>query len=145
LKTYRCAICDGLIPTDRAEAALSRGYEPRYDKDTCANTGAIRRYREAPLRDWAAEVYAQLRATLGGDADQQDESRQIYGSGIFGYAMDYKPAGERGMVVWQVTHKARPRVQRSYRCRWRSSDSAIVAVELVNIYQELAKGAPRRA
>ncbi len=36
-KTYRCIVCDGVIDPLRAQRALDRGQEPKYDERACGD------------------------------------------------------------------------------------------------------------
>lgn len=93
---------------------------------------------EATFLRWAETAFMLIQDELGGAAGQTGLTRR-FGKADFFCAMDYKPAGDRGIAQFIVQiANGRGRVRRSTRrYDWRSTHAITVAREALADYHEL--------
>ena len=112
---------------------------PRRDSTVTSNA----QNPQSDYRAWIEAIFAALCNALGGDHDQAGSSRR-YGSGIFGYGMNYKPGGEMGEVLFQVSRTDDPlrRMVSVGPFEWYAHvDTVLVANKLLDAFEHLAPSA----
>jgi hypothetical protein len=91
-----------------------------------------------PYRQFVEAIYVLIHAELGGDPSQGGGVRR-FGNADFGYAMDYKPRGDEGLMQFVVTitsgiHRGR---RWASRYPWRTTAATTVAYDAIRAYQRL--------
>ena len=91
-----------------------------------------------PFERWAEAVFILLQAELGGDEAQTGLTRRC-GEADFMFAMDYKPAGDRGIaqLVIQMRSGALKGRRKTLRYDWRTAGALQVAYDAVRAYEQL--------
>jgi hypothetical protein len=91
-----------------------------------------------PYQQFVEAVYVLIHAELGGDSSQSGGVRR-FGNADFGYAMDYKPGGDEGLMQFIVTIISGLRRGRrsSSRYPWPTTAATTVAYDAIRAYQRL--------
>lgn len=124
-----------------AVAALGRAFPDLHEGYPRLFTAAdVQDVKSVLDRDvWLESVYFDVHKSLGGDPSQQGRPERVYGGARFIHAAAYKPAGDRGEMMFSVQrldlvgHPTK-QLQTS---PWRTIASSEVATELIALCEQL--------